>query len=485
MKSLDHKQLEYCLHFDPLQDKGSIVRRIDRATGEDDRVRVNIDDRNFKHRIQQEFPPVIADVIDLAVAIHASDRLTIQDPQQPQIQLKVVLPVRHPEILNKSTLNQQLCQLLYWATGKQWVFEFERRSQPGRSIENQLLLCSSDPDVDEVSLWSGGLDALAGLYDRLKQSPAKSFALFGSGSNDNIHMRQKDVFHSLQYLFPNRLDLCRIPIRFDQSSHLEKNPFSRARGIVFMLLGSAYSYLRGLRVLHVYENGIGAINLPYRKSAVGLDHARSVHPETLLGVGLLMTELIGENFKVHNPFLFHTKAEMMKSLAEDARIDLASQTSSCDSPHRKSQQPPQCGYCSSCILRKQALAASQLEDKTSYIVPHGNPPVEDTRLYFESMLAQVASLRERLKPSHQEVDQWRALTQRFPELNDIVDRTHAEENITLPAMRLQLIRLFRAYVSEWDLVEPSLSEQFIRKDGSNNAFLHESQLSILKGLLCQ
>jgi hypothetical protein len=118
-------------------------------------------------------------------------------------------------------------------------------------------------------------------------------------------------------------------------------------------------------------------------------------------------------------------------------------------------------------------------------VPHGNPPVEDTRLYFESMLAQVASLRERLKPSNQEVDQWRALTQRFPELNDIVDRTHTEENITLPEMRHQLIRLFQAYVSEWDLVQPSLSEQFVRKDGSNDVVVHESQLSIRKGLLCQ
>jgi hypothetical protein len=481
MKSLNRKKLEYCLHFDSLQDNGSIVRRIDRATGEVHRFRVSIDDHDFKHRIQQVFPSVIADVIDLAVAIHASDQLTIQDPQQPQIQLKVVLPVRHPEILNKSTLNHQLCQLLYWATGKQWVFEFERRRQPGRSIENQPLLCSFNPVVDEeVSLWSGGLDALAGLYDRLKQSPDKSFALFGSDSNDNTHRRQQEVFYSLQHLFPNRLALCRIP--FDLNTHLEKNRFSRARGIVFMLLGSAYSYLRGHRVLHVYENGIGAINLPYRKSAIGLDHSRSVHPETLRRVGLLMTELIGENFKVRNPFLFHTKAEMMKSLAEDARIDLASQTSSCDSPHRKPQQPPQCGYCSSCILRKQAYAASQLEDKTPYIVPHGNPPAGDIRLYLENMLAQVAALQVHLVPSNQRADQWRALSQRFPELNDIVDRTHTEENITLLEMRHQLIRLFQSYVSEWDHVKPSLSEQFVRKDGSS-VVDHTSQVAIRKGLL--
>jgi hypothetical protein len=99
MKSLNPNKPEYCLHFDPLQDNGSIVGQIDRATGEDDRVRVNIDDRNFKHRIQQEFPPVIAYVIDLAVAIHASDRLTIQDPQQPQVQLKVVLPAESRNVV--------------------------------------------------------------------------------------------------------------------------------------------------------------------------------------------------------------------------------------------------------------------------------------------------------------------------------------------------------------------------------------------------
>jgi len=459
MKSLDLQQLEYDLHFDPLQDHGSIVRRIDVATGDNHCARVSIDDHHFKHRIQQQLPSVIADVIDLAVAIHASDRLTIQDQWQRQIRLRVVLPVRHPEILNQSALNEQLSHLLEWATGKRWGFEFERRCQPGRSIENQALLCSSEPDVDEVSLWSGGLDALAGLYARLKQSPAKSFALFGTGSSDNTHKKQHDVFSALQNLFPDRLELCRVPIRFSQSNHLKKYP-SRARGIVFMLLGSAYSYLRGLRVLHVYENGIGAINLPYRKSAVGLDHSRSVHPETLLGVGLLMSELIGDSFKVRNPFLFHTKAEMIKPLAEDAQIDLVSLTSSCDSPNRKPQQPTQCGYCSSCLLRKQAFAASQLADKTEYIVPHGNPPAENSKLYFESMLAQVAALRECLKPSNTAADPWQALTQRFPELNDIADRAHADENMALLQMRHQLIRLFHTCACEWHTAEQSLFEQF-------------------------
>jgi hypothetical protein len=48
--------------------------------------------------------------------------------------------------------------------------------------------------------------------------------------------------------------------------------------------------------------------------------------------------------------------------------------------------------------------------------------------------------------------------------------------------RHQLIRLFQSYVSEWDLVMPSLSEQFERKDNSS-AVDHTSQVAIRKGLL--
>ena len=251
-----------------------------------------------------------------------------------------------------------------------------------------------------------------------------------------------------------------------------------------MLLGSACAYLRGLKVLHVYENGIGAINLPYRKSAVGLDHSRSVHPETLLGVGRLMSDLIGDSFKVCNPFLFNTKAEMLRSLAEDGQSELVSLTSSCDSPHRKPQQPAQCGYCSSCILRKQALAASQLEDKSHYIVPHGSSPAQDFRLYLDSMLDQVSTLRKRLSMSSEAVEQWKALSWRFPELVDIVDRTHMQEEITASEMRRRLLRLYHAYVAEWNVVENALEAQFEQKT-TPRPLAHASEAPIQQTLLCR
>jgi len=461
MKKHETHNSDYTLLFDPVMNSNGNVRCIDHSRAKESTVGIAIDDSEFGYRLQQEFPSIIADLIDLAVAIHATDRLTFQNLRQEQTRICVVLPVRHPELLSLTPFQDKLSSLLEWATGSRWLFDFHKRLDSGRIVEQQPLLSSVDPHVTEVALWSGGLDALAGLYTRLKTNRETSFMLFGTGSNDNVYARQEYVFQRLQPFFPNRLNLCRVPIRFSESRLHQKNKIPRARGIVFMLLGLVCAYLMGQRVLYLYENGVGAINLPYRKSAIGLDHSRSVHPLTLLRVSDIVSELLGEKFKVKNPFLFWTKAEMCKILSEDGRDDLPPLTKSCDSPHR--QQPTQCGYCSSCILRKQSLAASRMEDKTRYIVPHGKKPAGDTGLYLQHMLAQVSILRGLLDVSDDLNLQWESLARRFPNLDDIVDRTSTAE-ILLPAdMQKHLIRLYQAYVTEWDAVEPHISVDLLNQ----------------------
>jgi 7-cyano-7-deazaguanine synthase in queuosine biosynthesis len=455
MKKHNTYNSDYSLLFDSVANSKGNVRFIEHSRSRQSDIGLTVDDSGFRYRVQQEFPSIVADLIDLAVAIHATDRLTFQNLRQEQTRICVSLPVRHPELLSTTSFQDKLSSLLEWATGSRWLFDFRKRLDLGRIIEQQPLLSSTDSYVGEVTLWSGGLDALAGLYTRLKTDHESSFMLFGTGSNDNVFDRQEHTFKALQHSFPNRLNLCQVPIRFSESNQHQKNKISRARGVVFTLLGAACAYLMGQRVLYLYENGIGAINLPYRKSAVGLDHSRSVHPLTLLKVSDIISELLGEEFRVQNPFLFWTKAEMCNALTEDGRIDLPPLTMSCDSPHR--QQPIQCGYCSSCILRKQALASSKMEDKAHYIVPHGKKPAGDISLYLRHMLTQVSILRSLLQTSDVPNLQWTSLTQRFPELDDIVDRTATAENLLPTDMQKQLIRLYQTYVAEWDAVEPHIS----------------------------
>ncbi len=455
MKKHSSRTRDYTLHFGSVMNSNGNIQVIDHVRDKESNVGLTVDDSGLRCRVQQQFPSIIADLIDLAVAIHATDRLVIQNLRQEQTRICVVLPVRHPELLSKNAFQYQLSDLLQWATGSRWLFEFCKRLESGRIIEQQPLLSSADSHVDEVTLWSGGLDALAGLYTRLKASPDKSFMLFGTGSNDNTYSRQEQVFKVLQNSFSNRLNLCRVPIRFFDSNLLQKNKISRARGIVFTFLGVACAYLMDQNGLHLYENGIGAINLPYRKSSVGLDHTRSVHPLTLLMVSDIISELLGKRIRVKNPFLLWTKAEMCKTLAENRRHDLLPLTMSCDSPHR--QHPIQCGYCSSCILRKQALAASRMEDRTHYIVPHGKPPSGNTALYLQHMLTQVSTLRGLLNVSKAPNSKWESFAHRFPELDDIVDRTAQTEDLLPTDMQKHLTRLYQTYIAEWDALESQVS----------------------------
>jgi hypothetical protein len=146
-------------------------------------------------------------------------------------------------------------------------------------------------------------------------------------------------------------------------------------------------------------------------------------------------------------------------MAEDGRTDLPPLTMSCDSPHRK--QPIQCGYCSSCILRKQALAASKIEDKTRYVVPDGDCPAADPSLHLRHMSAQVCTFRRLLSPSNKISLQWEEMTANFESLDDIIDRTAEAEGLSPAEMQSHLIRLYRTYVSEWETVESRIAADFL------------------------
>jgi len=457
LKESDYR--DYTLHFQPVLNSNGSVTFVDHSQDKKLTVGINVDDTEFKYRVKAEFPAIIADLIDLAVAIYTSDRLAPQSLTEKQRRFHVILPVRHPELLTAETFLKKLDDLLQWTTDSAWVFDFQKRIAPERFVEHQSLPIA--PQGCEVTLWSGGLDALAGLYTRLLMYPEKRFILFGTGSNNSVYARQEIVYKKIESIFPGRCSLFRAPIRFNYNGEQHRNKLSRARGVVFTLLGSVCAYLMGQQILYLYENGIGAINLPYRESAVGLDHSRSVHPLTLLMVRDVISEFLGEEFQVKNPFLFWTKAEMCKALAKNGRDDLPVLTMSCDSPHR--QKPVQCGYCSSCLLRRQSLAASTIEDRTRYVILHGEREVKEPSLCFLNMQAQVRSLNYLFAVSD---EPWKTLTKKFPILDDIVDRTAMAENLLPADMRSRLIQLYQNYVSEWNAVESQIANGLLNKQNN-------------------
>jgi len=453
----------YTFEFQPISNSNGSFKFIDHFHEQEESIGFNINDEAFAYRVENKFPSIIADLIDLAVAIYASDRLAFHDLGKTQRCLHISLPLRHPELFSSKLLQRKLKDLLIWATESKWSFEFKERQVSGRFVEQQPILLPTITPDSEVALWSGGLDSLAGLYTRLKATPDQPFILFGTGSNNIIYSYQGKVADKMRSLFPSRVSLLRVPIHLHNSGQQRKNKLSRVRGVLFTLLGSACAYLMGQRKLFVYENGIGAINLPYSKSTVGLDHSRSVHPQTLLMVSDLVSEVIGEKFEVKNPFLFWTKAQMCKDLAKDSRSDLSSSTVSCDSRHRK-KIASQCGYCSSCLLRRQALIVANLEDKTPYVITHRKHQLKkDPSSYFCRMQTQVNTIDKLLKLSNKREIQWKYLAQEFFEMDDIVDRTFKAEKLSSIEMRYKLIQLYETYIDEWKAVEIYLHKGLLNK----------------------
>jgi len=110
----------------------------------------------------------------------------------------------------------------------------------------------------------------------------------------------------------------------------------------------------------------------------------------------------------------------------------------------------------------KALAASGLEDKTSYVIPHGNKPKADPRSHLQNMLVQVKTFDRVFEVSDRLDIQWENLTHKFPELDDLVDRVAPEDKLSYTDMQSSLLKLYRNYVAEWHTVESQVAADILK-----------------------
>ena len=448
--------VNYLYEFEPITDQGARIYASSSLTTQKQELAVTVNDAALsKLRSRAYLPPIVADLLDIAAAVHVGDRVS-ERPSNGYCNIQIVLPVRCPAELSGKEVKERLTDILYWYTGYKWIFEFNERNAAPRKLEAPLLLPEPDELLPkEVSLWSGGLDALAGLFQRLDPNSRQKHVLVGSGSNKIVYHRQRELATKLFRRFPGQIELIQVAIA--AHGDLPKNPTLRSRGFVFMLVGAVASYSEGQNALYIYENGIGAINLPFRRSEIGLDHARSVHPLSLLDMSELLTQILGEPFRFHNPFLFWTKAQMCSVLPELNALDIAYETVSCDRTHRR-KDAKQCGRCSSCILRRHAFAALGLEDPTSYVYSDFPTQGQVERLraadHLPAILHQVQDFREHLSAP----DPWRSLSREYDSLQfEIVDQTAKFEGISPDEMTNSLLNLIGQYVYEWDVINQRIN----------------------------
>lgn len=295
---MDH--IDYTYEFSDISQERNRLTMTNHSTQSVNYPKVVIKDFWFNYRKRKRFSGLVADFVDLAVAVYVADRLS-KHPDNQQCRIHVILPVRCPGILGDVRSLALLADILYWYTNNHWTFEFKQRSDEGRISE--LSYSFKSTDSVEVALCSGGLDSCAGFLTRQSAQPKQAFVLFGTGSNRSIIGYQRQLVKRIRATSVANVNFIQVPFYLDGIANLTTNRILRSRGFVFTLLGAVCSYLEGQNTLYIYENGIGAINLPY-PGGVGLDHSRAVHPLSLNKMSELVSYLLNESFTFVNPFLF-------------------------------------------------------------------------------------------------------------------------------------------------------------------------------------
>ena len=422
-----------------------------------------LDGECLSRAFHREIPIRMADLLEVAMSVYTADRRSRRNygrVNTGQRQISVRVGVHDPDFWRRPEMTECLSRLLYWMSEDDWSFDFTSRPTSPIPAVQQGFLFSTPPEAPTtVSLFSGGLDSLAGLAKHSREWPAASHVLVSGYTHNRLAGQQRRQVDMIRSAWARRRALghspelhhIAVPFGIDKPRRSGEEKSQRTRALVFLSLGAATAVQARSETLWVYENGTGALNLPLNASQLGVDNYRGIHPRSLIMAERLFELALEKKVKIRNPYLFETKAEMCGSLAVSGLADIVRETVSCDNYPVRVQGKAQCGHCTSCVLRRQAIRCGRLMnyDPTEayrYDVLDNALEIDHDKLHgLEVMRDQVYKLERCL--SHG--DPWLALVSSFPELERTCLELARHRKEDTDQIREGILDLYRTYVHEW------------------------------------
>ena len=409
-------------------------------------------------------PERMADLLEVAMSVYAADRRSLRNYEGANTghrRIHICLGVRDPGFWSRREMNDRLSDYLCWLSDDEWSIDFVKRDAPATAAESDQFLFPLPPEQPaRVSLFSGGLDSLAGLAYHANEAPVASYTLVSGYTNERLADKQRRQASMVRMALRNSparghctgISHVAVPFGIDGRSKLREEKSQRTRAMAFLAFGVATALQAQTDTLWVYENGIGAMNLPLNAAQLGVDNYRGVHPRSLKMAEGLFQLALEQSIRIRNRFLFRTKVEMCRALVDTGLSEVAHETVSCDSFPMRVPKKTHCGRCTSCILRRQALHCSGLmshdppEDYQYDALSNSKSPSLSTVFGIEVMRSQVQKLRLSLSAE----DSWRELSSSYPELVRAAAHVAAQSNLNIDQVASKFVRLYRTYVNEWD-----------------------------------
>jgi hypothetical protein len=320
-------------------------------------------------RMCARLPSVAVDLVELAAYVYAADQATTRGgPTEFEYgsrwrrHFHFQVPVRCPDVWRRPAVTNALANTLGFLSDDDYEFAFVRHTNPP-PLANYLFDGLDDAEeFDEVVLFSGGLDSLAGAVREVLQGHHK-VALVSHRPSSKVYARQCELVARITDLVPQtRLRPLHVAVEVNKGKGLGREFSQRARSFLFAAVAAVVARGFGLPRLRFYENGGVSLNLPVSPQVLGGRASRTTHPRVLAGFEVLLSEVFGEPFAVQNPFLWQTKGEVIGGIKTAGHGNLCALTCSCVHTWEQTADRPHCGRCSQCLDRRLAALAAKLDD---------------------------------------------------------------------------------------------------------------------------
>lgn len=332
---------------------------------------VNLRVSDITQRLAANLTDLELDLLDIAAYVYCADQAVtrgglknIDYGRSWYRTFRFELPVRQPDFWSSADVLQDLCRTLNDASADNVEFAFRRLTDPP-PLETYFEWGSdSISDVDEVVLFSGGLDSFGGAV-REALCLDRKVALVSHRPVSKIHSRQRQLVEDIAQRVSERKKVpVYVSVLVNKGKELGKEYTQRTRSFLYASLAAIVARLFGLNRIRFYENGVTSLNLPISPQVVSTRATRTTHPMVLAGYCRLFRRIFPDGFGIENPFLWKTKADILGEIKSAGHSRLCAYTSSCAHTWQQTKMHPHCGKCSQCVERRLvALAAGYGDDE--------------------------------------------------------------------------------------------------------------------------
>jgi 7-cyano-7-deazaguanine synthase in queuosine biosynthesis len=378
-----------------------------------------------------QLPKRILDLLEIATYTYAADRFVHRGAKNAveyhawAREFQYHIRVRDYEFWSRPDVTRSLSAALEFMTGD---YRYSFRFYSGHSTPPTSLFDREDfqqPGIDAqfaVLPFSGGLDSLAGALDLLERSETR-VCLVSHQSQSGTKHTQNTLVTALSEKFRHRV------FHYCFECHLvgerAREETQRTRAFLFSSIAFAVASAFGQDRFFLFENGVTGINLPRREDLANARASRTTHPKTVYLLKRFFSLVSEKEITIELPFLWLTKAEVLRRLHTGSMPGLISSAVSCSRTFQITGNAPQCGECFQCVDRRiaaHAAGADEIDHRGLYANDIINHPIN----LSENRTTVVDYLRLAGRFGEWNID--RFYDETLNDLSEIIEYLPAEEN---------------------------------------------------------